>query len=357
MGYIMKRIINVLCIIIAIYSTFSFSQIQNPSNNSIITDLNQTISTTITGSENVSTWIDWNNSLIGYWDFNTKNATHIHDLSTRNNSGLISGDITSNNSDSIRGNYSTFDGSDDYISINNSIYNDLFIGGATISMWVKPQFTSSDLFYLASVGDLSSTNSWNFNLRDLGGNTNAIQLGYVFSGNYPTWIVNDVVFPDTWSHVTLVYDSSSGLNVPQFYINSILYDSFDSVLSPVGVPSQDLDFTHLSFGIREYDLARDYDGLMDEILIFNRTLSQQEVNALYQSQVHNFEFNTTNLLDNTQYNYTMFSINSSGDLLKQSYSFYTNSTYGQNIESTSLFPSQGILSILFSIVTLFIFLM
>ncbi len=96
-------------------------------------------------------------------------------------------------------------------------------------------------------------------------------------------------------------------------------------------------------------------------MIFNRSLSQNEIKALYNSQINNFGFNASNLNNLTNYNYEIFTINTTGDLLKQSYNFYTNTSYIAPIQTTQsikqALPSQGIISIIITTITIIYFLL
>ena len=59
---------------------------------------------TVTDVTNTSSWLDFNNSLVGYWGMDYYNSTGVYDNSSYNHFGIFNGDITSSNvTDSKRG--------------------------------------------------------------------------------------------------------------------------------------------------------------------------------------------------------------------------------------------------------------
>lgn len=81
----------------------------------------------------------------------------------------------------------------------------------------------------------------------------------------------------SWSHVVCVRDS----NYAKLYINGVLVDSIGS--SSVKYPSYGSGQTKAYIGIR-YGLTTAFNGKIDDICIYNRALSKQEVLQLYNDQ-------------------------------------------------------------------------
>jgi hypothetical protein len=146
-----------------------------------------------------------------------------------------------------------------------------------------------------------------------------------------------------------VVGTFNGNGTAKIYVNGNLENqAYDPTITSVDSNSRSIKIGNMQSSFEQYT-----NGNIDEVMIFNRTLSDPEILALYNSQVNNFEFSVTNLEDQSQYNYTIYSINTSGSLLQHSYNFFTNTTIEEN--EISLFPSFGLLSIvsLFSILLLF----
>jgi hypothetical protein len=347
-----KKSLILIFILFSTSNIYSFSQVISPSNNSIISDLNQTISGSIFGTENTSTFIDWDSSVVGYWNFDSGNSTHVFDLSSNSNDGEYILGAVSNNSNSIRGNYSDFDGNNDRVLINNidSIESNSQL---SISLWfnsnglpTNPVDTEglfsihdgwSDFIHIRFIPDTQILYA-RLERGDVGSSINI---------SYSNITIN------TWYHLVFMFDSGNY----SIYLNSELKNSklnAGPALTPDLVNSINIG----SFSDGSHD---EFSGKIDEVMIFNRTISEREIKSLYNSQINNFEFNTTELSNLTNYNYNIYSINTSGDLLRESYNFFVNTSYvapiipdsSQNIVSL---PSLGFGSVLVLFIGLFVFL-
>ena len=98
----------------------------------------------ILSEDNLSSFIDWNNSLIGYWSFEYTNDTHIFDNSTYiNNATCVGRHGTNNLTVGKYGNGSYFNGSNtEYLNCGNDNSLDISSNNITIELWVK-EFESS----------------------------------------------------------------------------------------------------------------------------------------------------------------------------------------------------------------------
>ncbi|PLW80806.1 hypothetical protein C0585_00695, partial [Candidatus Woesearchaeota archaeon] len=154
-----------------------------------------------------------------------------------------------------------FDGIDNYFNIpfgNNTDASDLT---NTFSMWIKSTNPTSDEIFL------SSGQSPDADARIYVGYYNSNwDMGIYTSG----WGTGNLSTNDEWNHVVLIMDGS----VASLYINSILYQQK----------------SYSSFTINEdFDLGRhpstpgsyEFTGYMDEVAIWNRTLSEDEILDLY----------------------------------------------------------------------------
>ncbi|MCA9496544.1 MAG: hypothetical protein KC589_06375 [Nanoarchaeota archaeon] len=135
---ILNLILIIFCIFFFINNTYSFSQSYTspptPTNNSIINTLNTNIQIGTTGSENTSTIFNWDNSLVGYWNFENVSGTTVYDNSGNNNNGTLINGVSINNTNRIRGNYSDYNGSN-YLLINDSTI--LQPKNITYGLWIN----------------------------------------------------------------------------------------------------------------------------------------------------------------------------------------------------------------------------
>ncbi|MCH8329151.1 MAG: LamG domain-containing protein, partial [Nanoarchaeota archaeon] len=172
-----------------------------------------------------------------------------------------------------------------------------------ISLWIKPNFTQASadiervmdkatatdtpirLLFLASIDD------WRFQITTDVGTKNCDTAGL-------TWDA------DTWHHIVVTFDRDANLN-----------QYFDGNLNGVrDISSFDGDNISSSGIIFIGRTAQGkFNGSIDEVMIFNRTLNLSEIQALYDNSQYRLENNFTSLSDGT-YDYSAYAIDSAGNL-------------------------------------------
>ena len=333
----MRDYLLILTIFLVMVPIFSLSQLVTPPNNTIISNLNQSITATVTSSVNTSTWIDWDNSLVGYWNFDSGNSTHSYDLSGNGNHGEYRNGAQSSQSNSIWGNNVNLDGLNDVVEIPDK--NIINSNSGSISFWYYSRdLTNPDfIFYAGDSGD-------GF------GDTDDFQIFVTSSGTLQVVEYYDVsVFyfsnsisgsKNIWTHGVFSWDNTKGET--RLVMNGDQVNS-DSSTGNLKVSTWGVDSLRVGAHFTENNRERNFNGRIDEVMIFNRELSLEEIKSLYNSQVNQFRYNATNLDNETQYNYSIYSINTSGYLLKETYNFYTNTSYTflPITNNQSLFPSHG----------------
>jgi len=201
--------------------------------------------------------------LVGNWLFYyLKGGDHLHDFSPYDNHGTING------AKWVDGRYGwalDFDGVDDYVRISDAPEFDFQT--FTTSLWVKPQ---------------SSGGFHNFICRDSGDTPNRhwfIQKMYddvmriwVFdeSNNVYQYTTTKTVTIGEWYHFTLTYDGS----YLRFYWNGdrVINDALSITVNEGTQP--------ISIGRRSDDTYY-ADAVMDDVRIYDRALSAQEIQAYY----------------------------------------------------------------------------
>jgi len=228
------------------------------------------------------------NGLVGWWPFNG----NANDESGNGNNGTVNGASLSADRFGNSNKSYEFDGIDDYIKTT------LIQGSITsysISCWVKLKNGSSDKCggagsIVQARGPAKQTNGKTFFIHryDLVGssytqigtgiNAEGMEFAKASSTNY-----ND----NTWHHVVGVWSSTSGTNLDanqvSLYIDGKLinvsggnYDPTGPTKSPIYSPYETL------FGLFEgCTIKRYFTGLIDDIGIWNRSLSSLEVEKLY----------------------------------------------------------------------------
>jgi hypothetical protein len=232
---------------------------------------------------NVSTFIDFDNSLVGWWRMDDVDGSGDPVDYTGRNNGTLEGNALINSTGKM-GDAVHFDGDGDYITM--ALPSDLNRGTPiTTSFWTRDPTTNTDgmlnihnatsitgqlmacSFLAAQNGLLCTKNK-----------TDALGVRPNFSVNVSKWHHYVVINPGTNSQLQLYVD---GVEVGETPTDSL----------------NDFGSNVLEFGrgiIDSYGL----EGDMDEILVFNRSLSATEISALYANQTTKYlEVNYSSLAE------------------------------------------------------------
>jgi hypothetical protein len=215
------------------------------------------------------------NGLVGYWTFdgNDVAGTKAYDQSTNSNTGTLTGGPT--RAIGKIGQALDFDGVDDKVQVVGSPLNKA--NDYTYSLWVlgDEDWDTASSDYGVFNNTVLDANSYHTLLKIDINNTN--QLQFVSRDGVPT---TTSVFSDKsswnanqWYHITIVHDS---LNNILWYIDGVLDDTDAFVAA---YTSESPDFF---IGARQSLNNNTYfDGKIDEVRIYNRALSAEEVRELY----------------------------------------------------------------------------
>ena len=101
-----------------------------------------------------------------------------------------------------------------YLSVaNHTSLQDIFAGGGTISMWVKPNSSTSEF------NRLIDKDLWKFRWTNVGSGKAGLEFIREWSGGNGTWQTAAVVPEDSWSHVAVTYNDDAASNDPIIYLN------------------------------------------------------------------------------------------------------------------------------------------
>ena len=214
--------------------------------------------------------------LVGYWKFDEGAGTTAVDSSGNNNNGTLI-----DNPDWVDGKIGKaleFNGSTNYVEINDSDSLDGF-DEITIEAWVKP--------ILGQRGAVVSRYLYDYNIPinervyeltvEQGGT-----IGFALSsdGSSATWLEsNNTVQNNEWNHIAAVSDG----NTMRIYING--EQDPNTKAAPASLHSSSYN---LQIGTWEYSPnQRDtyFNGVIDEVKIYNRALSAEEIKADYEAGI------------------------------------------------------------------------
>jgi hypothetical protein len=208
--------------------------------------------------------------LVGYWPF----CGNANDESGNGNDGVVNGaTLTEDRFGNANAAYG-FDGVDDYIDIDhNDALNLMQYESFTISTWMNTIDTAANTTILSkgAGGGFNSQDEFIFGLDNS-------HVGLQLS-NYPDayWTYSqDSIAANNWNFVTAVYDATN--SSASFYINGTLSSEESYPFQPTSVS----DLSSLFIGKQGYACnCNFFHGSLDDIGIWNRALTPEEVQELY----------------------------------------------------------------------------
>jgi hypothetical protein len=208
--------------------------------------------------------------LVAYWKADTNGS--FLDETDNNNDGTISG-ATYTSSGKINGCYD-FDGTNDYVYNNGAslkgISNDI-----SVSLWVKAPEQSNDWASIVGRGTWTETGCYDLAFKKADGSLGRYFRMEVYELSPNTCDSTTNIQDNQWHHIAGVIDDTA--KKYYVYVDGVLEGdcSFTGTLSAHSTKG-------ISLGARNY-ADRFYDGLIDEVGIWNRVLTSDEISDLYNS--------------------------------------------------------------------------
>jgi hypothetical protein len=184
------------------------------------------------------------------------------DISRGGNNGTLINGVSYNG---LNGGSLVFDGVDDYVLINNGIYN---INGGTLNIWFKRSGTTGTI--IGSYGGSGNQRTPTFD-------RNGSNIGWEF-GSLPSRNTGISFTDNTWFNMSMTFNSSFNVNV---YINSVLTNT-ETSLNPISFWNQFVVGRYGNFGS---SYAK---GNFSIVQVYNRALSAQEILQNYNATKSRF---------------------------------------------------------------------
>jgi len=274
--------------------TSTFDKEQNSNLTARIGQLNLSIDTT---------------GLVGYWPFEWGSAV---DISGYGNDGTLEGDVSFNKTGGRNetGGFE-FDGDGDYVDCGNdaSLQTPTAF---TANVWVNRNGT--DQGEVLSKGNFYS-DDWAIRASGDGGST-----GYRASVGTQWALDSDGMPGGEWVMITLVYEKDVKGAI---YTNGVWASNLSTFSANVGTAR------NLFFG-SDYNNEEYFNGTIDDVMIFNRSLSAEEISLLYNETVakHDSTPYYTEYKEMTSGENTTFDISTSADFIFPDYKFEAGSVSG-----------------------------
>lgn len=204
--------------------------------------------------------------LVAYYPFNG----NANDESNNSNNGTVNGaTLTSDRFGNCNKAY-LFNGTSDYINISNSTTLESPNSGITLSSWVYVDNLAANGAYYLCKNDLGNYDPYQYRMGI--GNDSSMYFGFKNSNSESVDFSQSISLNNQkWNHLLTTYDGS----FVKFFINGTLI-STQNYSSTISQDSKNLDIGRDAHGPIEY-----YKGKLDDIRIYNRALSDNEVTNLY----------------------------------------------------------------------------
>jgi hypothetical protein len=201
------------------------------------------------------------NGLVGWWPFNG----NANDESGNGNNGNVNGAVLSNDRFGNPNTAYSFDGNGDYIDCGNS--NGLKItGDITIAAWIHAKNLNGDH------GIVSKMNTSNQPTYDLITSGNQIRW-YTSNGSF---LFSNVISSNMWVHVTATFDQQK--QIKKMYVNGVFEVEISTNGSGIPTNNDNLFIgSHQPANMNSWS----WNGYLDDICIWNRTLSASEIKNLF----------------------------------------------------------------------------
>lgn len=222
---------------------------------------------------NVNEWAGWNasinESIIMYYDFNGNTDDVINYDSNLTNVGAVNDTVT------FKLGNGSYNFTSDYMTNQTSHrFNDI-TGDFSVSMWLRPtaDACSGDKTIMQKGGDAGHYAQW-----AIGFSSGALEI--ILGANYADRFTTSgsLCVADTWEHIVIVHKLAGESPDTYVYLNGVLNESGDVDHDPAANTNE---FALATYGPDFFNPY--YNGFIDELGIWNKSLSAEQVAQLYNS--------------------------------------------------------------------------
>ena len=220
--------------------------------------------------------------------------TGANDLSGHGNDGTVDGCKVGTG---VKGKGYTFDGVDDNVNIDNWYpfdNNQSF----SISVWVNLKANTDDDDYIISNSYPGGGGNRNFGIFLYQNNVAYSEINVNIANDTncsnPFVIKNNFAYNE-WHHIAVTYDSSSIIDNFKAYFDGTL-EITESLVGFSPVQEESSSYDNLMIGNYDRQInQRSFNGSIDEVRIYNRSLSASEIKNLYNTSSYKFNLKTSAL--------------------------------------------------------------
>ncbi|GAH67461.1 unnamed protein product, partial [marine sediment metagenome] len=208
--------------------------------------------------------------IVGYWHFDEGTGTSTYDASGNDNTGtFVSSPTWQSGSSCKAGQCLSFNGSSDYI-----------IGsGSSLNFQNKKEITLEAWFKIDGGIENHAIINNGFNVYAYLMDIESGKVRFVIdmdwgSGGKDIYSTTNTLRDNKWHHVVSVLESSSATSSMKIYVDGDLETTKE-------LSSYNISLSSNNFGIGQRQYGRHFNGLIDEVRIYNRALTASEISAHY----------------------------------------------------------------------------
>jgi hypothetical protein len=230
-------------------------------------------------AQNIPSYVP-KDGLVGWWPFNG----NANDESGNGNDGTVSGATLTNDRNGKINSAYNFQGTSNEIIISKS--QTLIQSSFSVSSWCTIDNLNPINFDATIIGQMNGGNpnerKWLFGFRKFNSESGISYYmwntsGILQSNNYTSnWQPNQ----NQWYNITWVFDSGNSIKT---YVNGTLHSNVNVNFSTFSNLANDVLIKIGNASDIDSELPLQWNGKIDDIAIYNRSLTQQEITALYTS--------------------------------------------------------------------------
>ncbi|MCD6394343.1 MAG: hypothetical protein J7M40_12645 [Planctomycetes bacterium] len=218
------------------------------------------------------------NDLVGYWSLDGNG----NDASVNGNDGVLQGDpvLGSGEPNAVKGQAYRFDGSN-YIEIANNATFDI-TDQITMSVWIQVDLFDTGWQSCFSRGD------WSWRMARNGDSNLSMDMSAAAGGNMGAWgpvttsAVGSTAGPTSeWYHIVGVWPGTG--QPASIYVNGSHENDTVPLNGSIATRALPADPVVIGGQIHDGNVRRLWKGAIDEVAIWDRALSAEDVNSLYNS--------------------------------------------------------------------------
>lgn len=206
---------------------------------------------------------------VSWWKFNEGSGITAYDSADNHNGTLVNGPVwTTGRIDSAL----SFDGSDDYVDCRYAFPSVAGSTTKTIMAWAKSDKTDYSAYAYGSVFTLHRYLTSCFSIKAIG-NPATWQFEYMVGPATYSWLDSGIaVIAGRWMHVALVQNGADVI----CYIDGVPRNSVSDGVAPSVYNPRDAVIGNDSGRNENF-----FDGTIDDVRIYNRALTAEEIEQLY----------------------------------------------------------------------------